>query len=147
MANYHCSNCGLNFSLPQNIVSPRCPSCGQPCQPQQYNAGPYNQGGAGYNQPNYAYGNPQQEPGVFDYGPSGKSRGVAGLLAIFFGGLGVHYFYLNKATGGIICILLTLITCGLWSVFALVQGIIMLTMKQADFENKYVNTTATFPLL
>ena len=147
MANYHCSNCGLNFSLPQQIASPRCPSCGQPCQPQQYYGGQYNQGGAQYNQPNYAYGNPQQEPGVFDNGPSGKSRGVAGLLAIFLGGLGIHYFYCGKATGGIICILLTLITCGCWSVFTLIQGIVMLTMKSADFENKFINSTATFPLL
>ena len=146
MANYQCTSCGLNFSLPQPVASPRCPSCGQPCQPQQYNGTGYSQGQANYGQQNYGYGSPQQEPGVFDYGPSGKSRGVAGLLAIFLGGFGVHYFYLGKTTGGIICILLSIISCGLWSFVPLIQGIIMLTMRSAEFENKYVNTTASFPL-
>lgn len=71
---------------------------------------------------------------------------MAGLLAILLGGLGVHYFYLNKVGGGIICLILTLISCGIWSIISFVQGILMLTMKQADFERKYVDTSSTFPL-
>ena len=87
-----------------------------------------------------------QEPGVFDSGPSGKSRGVAGLLAILLGGFGAHYFYLGKIGGGFICLLLCLVTCGLWSILTLVQGIVMMTMKQNDFEQKFVYSQSTFPL-
>lgn len=103
---------------------------GQPQQPQQ---------------PQYAYGQPQNI-GTFDSGPSGKSRGVAGLLAIFLGGLGIHYFYVGKGGGGALCILLTIVTCGAWSILTLIQGIMMLTMSSEDFERKYVYSTSTFPL-
>ncbi|MDE7237726.1 MAG: TM2 domain-containing protein, partial [Paramuribaculum sp.] len=43
---------------------------------------------------------------AFDAGPSGRSRGVAGLLAIFLGSLGIQYFYLGKTQAGIIAIVL-----------------------------------------
>lgn len=150
MTNYKCVNCGMSFSLPQEIDFPRCPSCGSPCQ-KQFTQGEqpsqgYTQQNQGGPQQNYTYSNPNQEPGIFDPGPSGKSRGVAGLLAILIGGLGVHYFYLEKILGGIFCIILTCCTCGIWSVITLIQGIIMLTMKQSDFEKKYVNTSSSFPL-
>ena len=84
--------------------------------------------------------------GIFDAGPSGKSRGVAGLLAILIGTLGIHYFYIGKVGGGLICILLSIVTCGLWGVVTLIQGIMMLTMKSEEFERKYVNSTSTLPL-
>ena len=92
------------------------------------------------------YGMPVGEIGVFDSGPSGKSRGIAGILAILLGTLGIHYFYLGKTSGGLICILLSLVTCGIWGIITLIQGIIMMTMKQDDFERKYVNTDKTLPL-
>ena len=97
-------------------------------------------------QPQYSYNPQNQEPGVFDAGPSGKSRGLAGLFAILLGCFGVHYFYIGKAVGGIICILLTFVTCGIWSFLTLIQGILMMTMRQEEFERKYVNTTSSFPL-
>ena len=148
-------------------MPPQVPSQ-QPAQPQyaqpqyqqqayqqpQYQQAPQQQ----YQQPQYTYGQPQQQQqpqygygqqqniGAFDSGPSGKSRGVAGLLAIFLGGLGVHYFYVGKGGGGAICILLTLVTCGAWSILTLIQGIMMLTMSSEDFERKYVYSTSTFPL-
>lgn len=79
-------------------------------------------------------------------GPEGKSRGVAGLLAIFLGGLGVQYFYLGKIAGGLFTILLTVVTCGLWEIVTLIQGILMLCMNNSDFRRKYVLSTSTFPL-
>lgn len=85
-------------------------------------------------------------PHTYGTGRSGKDKVAAGLLAIFLGGLGIHYFYLGKTTGGLVCILLTFITCGIWSVISFIQGIIMLTMNQLDFENKYVYNSASFPL-
>ena len=76
----------------------------------------------------------------------GKEKVVAGLLAIFLGWLGIHYFYLGKTTAGIITIVLSACTCGIWSLLMLVQGILMLTMSDADFEEKYVDNEKTFPL-
>lgn len=75
-----------------------------------------------------------------------KEKVVAGLLAIFLGSLGIHYFYLGKTTAGILTIVLSLCTCGIWSFLMLVQGILMLTMSDADFEEKYVYNERTFPL-
>lgn len=85
-------------------------------------------------------------PGLFDDGPSGKSRGVAGLLALLVGTLGIHYFYLGKVGAGLLCILLSCITCGIFGVIPFIQGIIMLTMKQDAFEQTYVYTNSFFPL-
>ncbi len=77
---------------------------------------------------------------------TGKDKTLCGILAILLGGFGAHYFYLGKVGGALICILLSLVTCGLWGVVTLVQGIVMLTMTQMQFEQKYVRNTATFPL-
>lgn len=79
-------------------------------------------------------------------GPEGKSRGVAALLAILLGYLGIHYFYLGKVGGGLICILLSIITCGAWQIITLIQGILMFCMTNEEFEQKFVRTTSTFPL-
>lgn len=114
------------------------------------NAHNYANQGNGY-QPNGSYG--YQQPtdayyvrnNAFDDGPYGKSRGVAALLAILLGGLGVQYFYLGKVGAGLLTILLTLVTCGLWEILTLIQGILMFCMNNADFERKYVTTTSSFP--
>lgn len=71
---------------------------------------------------------------------------LCGILAILVGSLGVQYFVLGKVAGGFITILLTIVTCGLWSVVTLIQGIMMLVMSDADFERKYVQSTSTLPL-
>lgn len=83
---------------------------------------------------------------AFDSGPEGKSRGVAALLAILLGGLGVQYFYLNKIGAGLISIGLTIVTCGLWEIVMLVQGILMFCMTNEQFRNKYVLSPSTFPI-
>lgn len=91
-------------------------------------------------------------PGAGGYAPpyggsvSGKDKTVAGILAILIGGLGIQYFYCGKVAGGLITILLSAVTCGLWSVLMLVQGILMLTMTQEEFDRKYVYSTSTLPL-
>ncbi|MBQ7634402.1 MAG: NINE protein [Bacteroidaceae bacterium] len=154
MVTYTCPRCGGQISSYQPMAIVQCPHCGLQFQPApsygpHVNTGPtpeagpqdYNQG---YSQPQYAY--QPAGPGVFDDGPSGKSRGVAGLLAILLGGFGAHYFYLGKIGGAFLCILLTIITCGLWSVLTLIQGILFFTMSVEDFERKYVHTNSSFPL-
>ncbi len=85
---------------------------------------------------------------AFDSDPrSGKSRGVTALLAVFLGGLGVQYFYLGKTTGGLLTLLLSAVTCGIWQVITLIQGIMMLCMDNRSFCEKYVYSTSTMPLL
>lgn len=109
----------------------------------------------GYSMPNqqqgyYAPGGNQGyygTPGNNYYVPSsGKDKTAAGILAILLGGLGVQYFYLGKIGAGFITIMLTLVTCGLWSIITLVQGILMLTMSEQEFDAKYVYTDSVFPL-
>ncbi len=75
-----------------------------------------------------------------------SKRVVCGILAIILGGLGIQYFIIGKTSAGLITILLTLITCGLWEIVTLVQGIMMLCMSDAEFKRKYVDNPATFPL-
>ena len=157
---HNCQQCHRDFTAPDNSPSVQCPYCGnvqQTQQPQQqYGQQPQYQQPYGqpqyqqpYGQSQYAYGNqvpPTTDIGVFDVGPSGKSRGIAGLLAILVGTLGIHYFYCGKTGGGFICLLLSVVTCGLWGILTLIQGIMMMCMRSEEFERKYVNSPATFPL-
>lgn len=73
-------------------------------------------------------------------------RILCGIMAILFGTLGVQYFILGKVSAGLLTILLSIITCGAWSVIVLIQGIMMLCMSDAEFEQKYVTTSKSFPL-
>ena len=75
-----------------------------------------------------------------------KDKVVAGLLAIFLGWLGIHYFYLGKTTAGILTIVLSFCTCGVWEIIMLIQGVIILTMTDKDFYEKYYLTEKTFPI-
>ena len=79
-----------------------------------------------------------------------KSPIVAGLLALFLGGLGVHKFYLGYNTEGIILLVGTVVSWILMfviigffglmviGVISLVEAIIYLTKSPADFEETYV---------
>ncbi|MCM1292453.1 MAG: GYF domain-containing protein [Bacteroides sp.] len=79
-----------------------------------------------------------------------KDKTVAGLLAIFLGALGIQYFYCGKSTAGVISLLISVLTCGfgaaILGLLFLIQGILMLTMDQQQFEAKYVDSPSTFPL-
>lgn len=75
----------------------------------------------------------------------GKSRMVAGILALFFGGLGVHKFYLGYNWAGVIMLLLTgsgLFLFGIPSliigIIAFIEGVIYLTKSDQDFYLTYV---------
>lgn len=63
---------------------------------------------------------------------SPKSRAVAAILCFFFGGIGVHQFYLGKTVSGV----LMLIFCwtGIPSIIALIQFIIILLGSATDKE-------------
>ncbi|MGH3425898.1 MAG: TM2 domain-containing protein [Nocardioidaceae bacterium] len=66
-----------------------------------------------------------QYPGAY-LDPNAKSKLVAGLLGIFLGGLGVHRFYLGYTGIGIAQIAVTLVTCGVGSLWGLIEGILYL---------------------
>lgn len=130
----YCQHC--NTQYPDSTQF--CPQCGSPLSYVQPTPPPY---GSQY-QPGYNYGNDAFSPA----GPEGKSRGVAGLLAILLGAFGVQYFYLGKVGGGLLTILLTFVTCGIWDIIPFIQGILMLCMTNEEFEHKYVQNPSTFPL-
>ena len=75
-----------------------------------------------------------------------KDKTAAGLLAIFLGGLGIHYFYMGKTTAGIISLIIGLCSCYIWGLVMLIQGILILTMTDEAFMAKYVDTDKSFPL-
>lgn len=87
----------------------------------------------------------------FAEGPSGKSRGVTALLAIFLGTLGIQYFYLGKTTAGVITLLISVLSCGILatiiSVMTLIQGILLFCMSNEEFERKFAGpTSSSFPM-
>lgn len=91
------------------------------------------------------------QPGVtppttppFSY--SSKDKTTAGILALLLGSLGIQYFYIGKTGAGLLTILLSAVTCGLWGFLMFIQGILMLTMSQHEFDQKYVFTTKSFPV-
>jgi TM2 domain-containing membrane protein YozV len=68
---------------------------------------------------------------------NGKNKVVAGLLAIFLGGFGVHNFYLGAPGAAVVDIAVTWLTCGAGGLLPLVEGIMLLVMSDADFDAKY----------
>lgn len=110
------------------------------------NTSNYNSPGFGNTQ-NYSNSSTTPPPADFQYRQeSVKDHTTAGIFALILGGLGIQYFYIGKTTGGIFCILLSLFTCGLFNILTLVQGILMLTMSQQEFEHKYINSPSKMPL-
>ena len=150
---YKCPNCGNTVILEQPVETITCPYCNTSFntainqQPPQFGGNQQQYGQQ--QQQQYGYQQPPSND-VFAEGPSGKSRGIAALLAIFLGAIGVHYFYLGKTTPGIVFLVASLISCGILaavtSIIGLIQGIMMFTMSQQEFENKYVNPAVSFPL-
>ncbi len=70
-------------------------------------------------------------------GGNGKNKVVAGLLALFLGGLGIQHFYLGSTMAGVIC----LVTCGGCGILSLVEGVMLLIMSDGDFDRKYNQRT------
>jgi TM2 domain-containing membrane protein YozV len=78
--------------------------------------------------------------------PCPKSKVLAGVLGIIFGGLGVHKFYLGYTTEGLIMLAVTVLgwiitgglASGLMSLIGLIEGIIYLTKPDQEFCDMYV---------
>jgi TM2 domain-containing membrane protein YozV len=62
---------------------------------------------------------------------------VLGLLG--FGGFGIHKFMMGKTNAGIITIVASIFTCGLFGVIvSIAEGIIYLTKSDAQWEQEYM---------
>lgn len=68
----------------------------------------------------------------------GSKKVLAGVLGILLGGLGIHRFVLGDAVGGILRIVITVVTCGAGSLIGLIEGIIYLTKSDEEFHQTYV---------
>lgn len=64
-----------------------------------------------------------------------KSKTVAGLLAIFLGGVGIHKFYLGRIGWGIAYLLF--FWTAIPAVVGLIEGLIYFSMSGVDFDFKY----------
>lgn len=134
---HQCSECGKQFSTIDKVNRVKCPYCGV--------------------EHNVSYAEQQQFSGqtassfdnVFSDGPTGRSRGVAAILALFFGALGLHYFYIGKTNAGILFLAASFLTCGVLAIVAqvvsFIQGILFLTSTQEEFERKWVNSPESVP--
>jgi TM2 domain-containing membrane protein YozV len=140
---------GSSASAPGEVPLSEQPQ--QPQQPGPYGSNPHGQGPGGY-------GYPQQPPGPYGYaaGPvppgtytgdpnapygydpfgrpySDKSKIVAGVLQLALGTLGVGRFYIGNVGMG----LAQLFTCGGLGIWALIDGIILLTSdSQTDAQGR-----------
>ena len=68
----------------------------------------------------------------------GQKKLVAGLLGILLGWTGAHRFYLGDTTGGIIRLVIGLLTCGAGGIIGLIEGIIYLTKSDDEFQKTYI---------
>ncbi len=118
-----CGSCGSQVDDSYT----NCPNCGallaQPTQPAQP-VPPMQQPNPGYGQPMGQQPMMQQPYGYQD--PNLKSKMVAGLLGIFLGGWGVHNFYLGNTSKGAIQIVVSIVTCGIGSIWGFIEGIMIL---------------------
>lgn len=88
------------------------------------------------------YGNAAPEHNT----PADSKRVACGVLALLIGYLGIQYFLIGKTKGGLINILLSVVTCGAWGIINFIQGIIILCMSDEQFQQKFVDTPRSFPI-
>ena len=139
MAIINCKECGGQMSDSASF----CPHCGAPVAKDVFCPE------CGTKVPADARFCPQCGKNLSQEYPVGfyaKDKTIAGIFAILLGSLGIHYFYLGKITAGILTIVLSVCTCGIWSLLMFIQGIMMLVMSDREFQEKYVDNDRTLPL-
>ena len=62
-----------------------------------------------------------------------KNKNIAGLLALFFGALGIHRFYLGQTGLGILYIFLFVLS----PIIAFIDAIVFFSMDKENFNIKY----------
>ncbi len=71
--------------------------------------------------------------------PAGaEKKMLAGLLGILLGWTGAHKFVLGYQKEGVIQLVVSLVTCGLFGIVGLIEGIIYLTKSDEEFVATYV---------
>ena len=143
---HNCPECGKQYSTQEKVNRVKCPYCGA-----ETNVSYSDQ------QPNFQeqwrqFGNQASNAldSVFNNGPSGKSRGITGLLALLMGAFGLHYFYIGKTNAGILFLLVSLLSCGVlgtvtW-VISVIQAVLFFTSTQQEFEQRWVYSPSNIPL-
>ena len=77
--------------------------------------------------------------------PQDNKKVLAGIMGILFGSLGIHKFILGYTNEGIIQLVVSIITCGLFGLVGFIEGIIYLTKTDEEFYQTYqVNKRAWF---
>ncbi len=71
--------------------------------------------------------------------PGADKKVLVGVLGILLGGLGIHRFVLGDTGGGILRIVITIVTCGFGALIGLIEGIIYLTKSDEEFVATYVD--------
>lgn len=158
MALINCKECGKQVS----DLATSCPHCGAPVETKVYckecgeqiaeSVSVCPNCGCPRTRPNTPQQPEMTAPGVFDEGKSGRSRGVAALLAFFVGSLGAQYFYLGKIGAGVLVLVLNILFCWtlivpiVFGILFLIQTIMLFTMSHEQFEEKMVNTPSFMPL-
>jgi TM2 domain-containing membrane protein YozV len=67
-----------------------------------------------------------------EIGSTPKSKMAAGLLGIFLGGFGAHRFYVGDTKGGVIRLVVTIVTFGIGAIWGLIEGIMILVNGGKD---------------
>ena len=144
---HNCPECGKQYSTQEKVNRVKCPYCGA-----ETNVSYSEQETPNYQEQWRQFSNQASNvmDSVFSNGPSGKSRGVAGLLAILMGWCGLHYFYLGKTSAGVLFLLVAILSCGLLAtvttIISIIQGMLFFTSTQQEFEQKWVYNPNNFPL-
>ena len=144
---HQCPECGKQYSTQEKVSRVKCPYCGA-----ETNVSYAEQEAPNYQEQWRQFSNQASSAmdSVFNNGPSGKSRGIAGLLAILMGWCGLHYFYIGKTSAGVTFLLIAILSCGvlatITTIVSIIQGVLFFTSTQEEFEYKWVNTPNNFPL-
>lgn len=64
-----------------------------------------------------------------------RNKWIAIILAFFFGGLGIHKFYLGQIGWGVVYLLFC--WTGIPSIISIIEAVLYLTMSDAQFAQKY----------